>query len=117
MLRLRQLPYRPGQIHRIAPIVREAASEWTPDMLRGFIARNEIPESYVALVVRRVKNDPSLIIVEKPDFLAAVAQEYPDLYPILTSPEGDAWFERCLTRIAAGLVSGFFDFFKTGGTA
>ncbi|RJQ43390.1 MAG: hypothetical protein C4534_08310 [Gaiellales bacterium] len=102
------------RVSRVLPFIRGVAHEWSADKLRGYIETGEVPASYVQTVIEHVKADPTLIIVTKPDFLAAIAHEYPELHGILTSPEGDAWLEKCLAEIGKGVVTSAFSFLRGG---
>lgn len=102
------------RVSRVLPFIGDVAHEWPPDRLRRHIETGEVPASYVQAVIEHVKADPTLIIVSKPDFLAAIAQEYPELHTILSSPEGDAWLEKCLAEIGKGVVTSAFNFLRGG---
>jgi len=103
-----------GRLAQILPFIRAAAHEWSPAKLTGYIQSGEVPEDYVTTVVDHVKADPALVLVQKDDFLAAIAQEYPELHPILTSSEGNAWLERCLSEIGKGVFSSALNFLRGG---
>lgn len=103
-----------NRLSRVVPFIKAAAAEWSPDKLRGYIQSGEVPQNYVKDVIDQVKKDPTLIVIQKEDFLAGVAEVYPELHTLLTSPAGDAWLEKCLLGVGKGIFTSALSFLRGG---
>lgn len=102
----------PDRMKRITPMIREAAAAWTPQLLLQYIANGTIPEEYLQAAMNLLKSDATLIVVQKEDFVAAIQQEYPDLFAILVTQAGDAWLDKCLLELFKRTSLSVFDFLR-----
>jgi hypothetical protein len=93
----------PVPLAEVAAIIKATTAEWTPELLQGYIASNHVPHEWVERLCGMIDANPSLIRVEKPEFLAGSRVARPDLYPYLTTPAGDAWLERCMLDLGKTL--------------
>ena len=105
----------PVPLADVVALVRESTGEWTPMLLSTYVKTDYVPQEWITRVCALIDANPSLIRVEKPDFLAAVRVARPDLYAHLTTTAGDAWLERCMLELGKTLFVTPFLRLLTGG--
>ncbi len=101
---------------RLIELVRETTKLWGPARFEALVLSGEVPAAYLEVALAFVLDNPHLSSIQPEDFLRAAEIARPDLYPVLSSPEGQRWFTRAsdeLGRLVARRLLGMM--FGRGG--
>jgi len=83
----------------LVSLIIQATEGWTVETFRKLIDVNLVPDAYIDMALRHVKDDLTLLSVTDPEFLLACKEGRPDLHGELITDAGRAWLALAIKEL------------------